>query len=111
VFTARYALSPYIKQICFAFKRLKKDIAALHCYTSMWDVKDRQKENWATEYPVARHVQESGRRTVVTSSQELDQVEHTDTTFVKATYLGIDHLGIKHWSYPWVHHEALSSWD
>jgi hypothetical protein len=46
-----------------------------------------QKGNWATKDPMRRHVQESSRRTVITSSQKPERVELTHTMSVKATSL------------------------
>jgi hypothetical protein len=43
--------------------------------------KDRQKENWATEDAMGRHVQESSRRTVVTNSQKPARKEYAHASF------------------------------
>jgi hypothetical protein len=70
--------------------------------------RNRQNENWATEDPMGRHVQESSRRTMVTNSQNPTSMEQINTTSVKATCLGTAHLVIKHSRSPWFHQEAVA---
>jgi hypothetical protein len=68
--------------------------------------KNRQEENWATGNQMSRHVQESSRRTVVTSRRKLERMGWIHTTFVRMTSLGIDHLEIKHSRTSWFHQET-----
>ena len=54
--------------------------------------RNRQKENWSTEEPMGRHVQDGCRRTVVTNIQYPVRMEYIHTTSAKVTFLGTAQL-------------------
>jgi hypothetical protein len=69
---------------------------------------NRHKENWATEDPTGRHVQGTGRRTMVTNSQKPARMEYIYTTSVKETSLEIAHLVMVQFCSPCFHQQAVA---
>lgn len=66
------------------------------------------KKGRATEDMMGRHVQRSSRRSVVTNSQKPGRLGYTHTASVKATSLGIAHLGAEHPNSRWFHQEPVA---